>query len=82
MAHVKKVMDKNPSRQISLAVENMLKTGRLVTQSGLDLQQVTSWDPFLSYYCYILETYVVYPFFFSMVIIVNVQNLLSYKYAN
>lgn len=39
LAHVKKVMDKNPSRQISLAVENMLKTGRLVTQSGLDLQQ-------------------------------------------
>ncbi|XP_052192678.1 DNA-directed RNA polymerase I subunit 2-like [Diospyros lotus] len=39
LAHVKKVMDKNPSRQISSAVENMLKTGRLPTQSGLDLQQ-------------------------------------------
>ena len=38
--HVKKVMDKNPAKQISLAVENMLKTGRIVTQSGLDLQQV------------------------------------------
>lgn len=38
---VRKVMNKsNPSRQISSAVENMLKTGRLVTQSGLDLQQV------------------------------------------
>ncbi|KAG5539242.1 hypothetical protein RHGRI_019713 [Rhododendron griersonianum] len=37
---VRKVMNKsNPSRQISSAVENMLKTGRLVTQSGLDLQQ-------------------------------------------
>ncbi|GFZ02443.1 nuclear RNA polymerase A2 [Actinidia rufa] len=40
LAHVKKVMDRNPSRQIiSSAIENMLKTGRLVTQSGLDLQQ-------------------------------------------
>ncbi|GKV39647.1 hypothetical protein SLEP1_g47390 [Rubroshorea leprosula] len=36
---VKKVMDKNPSKQISLSVENMLKTGRLITQTGLDLQQ-------------------------------------------
>ncbi|KAK3025319.1 hypothetical protein RJ639_044450 [Escallonia herrerae] len=37
---VKKIIaDKNPPTQISLAVENMLKTGRLVTQSGLDLQQ-------------------------------------------
>lgn len=40
VAHVKKVMDKNPGRQIGSAIENMLKTGRLVTQSGLDLQQV------------------------------------------
>ncbi|KAJ7982372.1 DNA-directed RNA polymerase subunit beta [Quillaja saponaria] len=39
LAQVKKVMDKNPARQISSAVENMLKTGRLVTQTGLDLQQ-------------------------------------------
>ncbi|XP_057512006.1 DNA-directed RNA polymerase I subunit 2 isoform X1 [Actinidia eriantha] len=39
LAHVKKVMDRNPARQISSAIENMLKTGRLVTQSGLDLQQ-------------------------------------------
>ncbi|CAK9159048.1 unnamed protein product [Ilex paraguariensis] len=39
VAHVKKVMDKYPSRQISSAVETMLKTGRLATQSGLDLQQ-------------------------------------------
>ncbi|GLT88626.1 hypothetical protein SLE2022_066430 [Rubroshorea leprosula] len=36
---VKKVMDKNPSKLISLSVENMLKTGRLLTQTGLDLQQ-------------------------------------------
>lgn len=36
---LKKVLDKNPTRQISLAVENMLKTGRLFTQTGLDLQQ-------------------------------------------
>ena len=75
MAHVKKVMDKNPSKQISLAVENMLKTGRLVTQSGLDLQQVTSWDPFI---CCILEIYVVCIYIYiyiSMIIIVNVRNL-------
>ncbi|XP_028963223.2 DNA-directed RNA polymerase I subunit 2 [Malus domestica] len=39
VAKVKKLMDKNPAKQISLAVENMLKTGRLNTQSGLDLQQ-------------------------------------------
>lgn len=37
--HVKKVMDKNSPKQVSAAVENMLKTGRLVTQTGLDLQQ-------------------------------------------
>ncbi|XP_061348881.1 DNA-directed RNA polymerase I subunit 2 isoform X1 [Gastrolobium bilobum] len=36
---VKKVMDKNPAKQISTTVENLLKTGRLVTQTGLDLQQ-------------------------------------------
>ncbi|KAL6124662.1 hypothetical protein ACLB2K_077174 [Fragaria x ananassa] len=36
---LKKVLDKNPTRQISLAVENMLKTGRINTQTGLDLQQ-------------------------------------------
>ncbi|XP_057976334.1 DNA-directed RNA polymerase I subunit 2 isoform X2 [Malania oleifera] len=39
IADVKKVMEKNPAKQISSAIENMLKTGRLVTQSGLDLQQ-------------------------------------------
>ncbi|KAJ4969689.1 hypothetical protein NE237_002788 [Protea cynaroides] len=38
---VKKVLDKNSPKQIGIAVENMLKTGRLVTQSGLDLQQRT-----------------------------------------
>lgn len=36
---LKMEMDKNPSRNISLAVENLLKTGRLMTQTGLDLQQ-------------------------------------------
>uniref|UniRef100_A0A2P2LTX3 DNA-directed RNA polymerase n=2 Tax=Rhizophora mucronata TaxID=61149 RepID=A0A2P2LTX3_RHIMU len=40
VSDVKKVMDRNPSAQISLAVETMLRTGRLVTQTGLDLQQV------------------------------------------
>ncbi|XP_022862473.1 DNA-directed RNA polymerase I subunit 2 [Olea europaea var. sylvestris] len=39
LADVKKVIDKNSPRHISAAVENLLKTGRLVTQSGLDLQQ-------------------------------------------
>ncbi|XP_059638695.1 DNA-directed RNA polymerase I subunit 2 isoform X2 [Cornus florida] len=39
LADLKKIMDKFPSKQISTAVENMLKTGRLNTQSGLDLQQ-------------------------------------------
>lgn len=40
VVQVKKVMDKNSPKQVSTAVENMLKTGRLVTQTGLDLQQV------------------------------------------
>lgn len=40
VAHIKKVIDKNPSRSLSSAIEAMLKTGRMVTQSGLDLQQV------------------------------------------
>ncbi|KAL5564528.1 hypothetical protein UlMin_027692, partial [Ulmus minor] len=39
LAQVKKALDKNPSNRISLVVENMLKTGRIVTQAGLDLQQ-------------------------------------------
>ncbi|CAN4080495.1 unnamed protein product [Withania somnifera] len=39
MADVKKTIEKNAPKQMGLAVENMLKTGRLVTQSGLDLQQ-------------------------------------------
>ncbi|RAL48778.1 hypothetical protein DM860_001098 [Cuscuta australis] len=39
LADVKKVFGKNGPRQITLAIENMLKTGRLATQSGLDLQQ-------------------------------------------
>ncbi|KAM3358461.1 DNA-directed RNA polymerase I subunit 2 [Capsicum galapagoense] len=39
LADVKKAIDKNAPKQMGLAIENMLKTGRLVTQSGLDLQQ-------------------------------------------
>ncbi|XP_020237492.1 DNA-directed RNA polymerase I subunit 2 [Cajanus cajan] len=39
ISQVKKVMDRNTPKQVSTAVENMLKTGRLVTQTGLDLQQ-------------------------------------------
>ncbi|XP_009623390.1 DNA-directed RNA polymerase I subunit 2 [Nicotiana tabacum] len=39
LADVKKTIEKNAPKQMSLAIENMLKTGRLVTQSGLDLQQ-------------------------------------------
>lgn len=36
---VKRVIDKTSPKQIGASIENMLKTGRLVTQSGLDLQQ-------------------------------------------
>lgn len=36
---IKNLLDKNPARQIGTAIENLLKTGRLATQSGLDLQQ-------------------------------------------
>lgn len=39
LADVKKIMGKNPLRSIGGAIETMLKTGRLATQSGLDLQQ-------------------------------------------
>ncbi|KAF8403657.1 hypothetical protein HHK36_011761 [Tetracentron sinense] len=40
LADVKKIMDKNSPKHISLAVENLLKTGKLVSQTGLDLQQI------------------------------------------
>ncbi|KAL1205116.1 DNA-directed RNA polymerase I subunit 2 [Cardamine amara subsp. amara] len=39
LSDVKKVMNKNPSRSIGTTVETLFKTGRLSTQSGLDLQQ-------------------------------------------
>ncbi|KAK6233604.1 hypothetical protein QUC31_006010 [Theobroma cacao] len=39
MKDVKKVMEKNRPTQVSAAIENLLKTGRLITQTGLDLQQ-------------------------------------------
>ncbi|XP_038680382.1 DNA-directed RNA polymerase I subunit 2 [Tripterygium wilfordii] len=39
LAHVKKVIDKNPLKQIGPAIEAMLRSGGLATQSGLDLQQ-------------------------------------------
>lgn len=41
---VKKIIDKTSPKQIGAAIENMLKTGRLVTQSGLDLQQVQNYQ--------------------------------------
>ncbi|KAI9111297.1 hypothetical protein K1719_017709 [Acacia pycnantha] len=44
LAHVKKVLDKNLPKSVSSAVENMLKCGRLVTQTGLDLQQKTGYS--------------------------------------
>ncbi|VVA93013.1 unnamed protein product [Arabis nemorensis] len=36
---IKKVMNKNPPKSIGTSIETLLKTGRLATQSGLDLQQ-------------------------------------------
>ncbi|OMO87241.1 hypothetical protein COLO4_20729 [Corchorus olitorius] len=36
---IKKVMEKNRAAQVSSAIENLLKTGTLLTQTGLDLQQ-------------------------------------------
>ncbi|XP_057807628.1 DNA-directed RNA polymerase I subunit 2 [Salvia miltiorrhiza] len=39
VADVRRVIDRTSPKQIGAAIENMLKTGRLVTQSGLDLQQ-------------------------------------------
>lgn len=40
VADVKKVIEKTSPKQIGAAIENLLKTGRLATQTGLDLQQV------------------------------------------
>ncbi|XP_055817802.1 DNA-directed RNA polymerase I subunit 2 isoform X2 [Solanum dulcamara] len=39
LADVKKTIDRSAPKQTGLAIETMLKTGRLATQSGLDLQQ-------------------------------------------
>lgn len=39
LSQVKKVMEKITPKQIGSAIENMLKTGRLVTKLGLDLPQ-------------------------------------------
>ncbi|WJX93025.1 DNA-directed RNA polymerase I subunit RPA2 [Trifolium repens] len=36
---VRKILEKNHPRAISSTIENMLKTGRLATQTGLDLNQ-------------------------------------------
>ncbi|XP_028784333.1 DNA-directed RNA polymerase I subunit 2 isoform X2 [Neltuma alba] len=44
LAHVKKVMEKNSARSVSTAVETMLRSGRLATQTGLDLQQKTGYS--------------------------------------
>ncbi|KAI3986275.1 hypothetical protein MKX01_028556, partial [Papaver californicum] len=41
---VKKVMNRFPSRGVGLAIENMLTTGTLQSQSGLDLQQRTGFS--------------------------------------
>lgn len=40
VAHVKKVLDKNPPKSVGTSVEMMLKSGRLATETGLDLQEV------------------------------------------
>lgn len=47
MTDVKKAIEKNAPKQIGLTIESMLKTGRLATQSGLDLQQVFSCQAFM-----------------------------------
>ncbi|KAI3844252.1 hypothetical protein MKX03_032323, partial [Papaver bracteatum] len=38
---VKKIMNKFPSKSVGSAIENLIKTGSLQSQSGLDLQQRT-----------------------------------------
>ena len=40
--HVQKVFDKIPASDVSKKVEYLLNTGNLVSQSGLDLNQVCS----------------------------------------
>lgn len=60
VADVKKILDKNPVKQISSSVENLLKTGRLITQTGLDLQQVLTCDHFC------LNIHKLYCFFFIL----------------
>jgi DNA-directed RNA polymerase I subunit RPA2 len=39
LSSVKKVLDKNSPKSIGLAIENLVKTGRILSQSSLDLQQ-------------------------------------------
>ncbi|XP_051121595.1 DNA-directed RNA polymerase I subunit 2 isoform X2 [Andrographis paniculata] len=39
VADVKKIVERNSPRQIGAVIENLLKTGRLSTQTGLDMQQ-------------------------------------------
>ncbi|XP_076896667.1 DNA-directed RNA polymerase I subunit 2-like, partial [Bidens hawaiensis] len=39
LADIKKALDKNPGKQVGSAIENMLKTGRLVSQLNLDLKE-------------------------------------------
>ncbi|KAJ0932347.1 putative DNA-directed RNA polymerase [Helianthus annuus] len=39
LADIKHALDKNPSKQVGQAVENMLKTGRLVSSLTLDLKE-------------------------------------------
>ena len=39
---VKKVLKKNDSKSVGTAIENLLKTGRLASESPLDLPQVST----------------------------------------
>ncbi|KAI3741541.1 hypothetical protein L1987_59215 [Smallanthus sonchifolius] len=39
LTDIKKALDKNPAKQVGSAIENMLKTGRLVQQLSLDLKE-------------------------------------------
>ncbi|KAI3800723.1 hypothetical protein L1987_28817 [Smallanthus sonchifolius] len=39
LTDIKKALDKNPAKQVGAAIENMLKTGRLVQQLSIDLKE-------------------------------------------
>ncbi|KAL8500732.1 hypothetical protein ACS0TY_020352 [Phlomoides rotata] len=58
VADFKKFVEKTSPRQIGAAIENLLKTGRLATQTGLDLQQCRPRDKIFCVSFHISELFI------------------------